>query len=116
MDKKILEILQKLAKSVEKIERVMVTKDDLKTELAQYATKDDLKTELAQYATKDDLKNVLANYPTKTDLINFGETIVKDLGNVMHDLIVETDNQKATNKDLMKLEVRVDRIEQKLTH
>ena len=103
MDKKILEILQKLAKSVEKIERVMVTKDDLKTELAQYAT-------------KDDLKNVLANYPTKTDLINFGETIVKDLGNVMHDLIVETDNQKATNKDLMKLEVRVDRIEQKLTH
>ncbi len=50
----------------------LVTKDELKKELKNFATKDDIKS----FATKDDLKNFatkddLKNFATKNDLKNF---------------------------------------------
>lgn len=45
----------KIIKKLDEIIKNMVTKADLKTELAKYATKDDLKKELENFATKDDL-------------------------------------------------------------
>lgn len=68
MDQKIIRQLDELQKIVTIIASKMVTKDDLKHELANYLTKDDLKQSLANYPTKDDLKQELARHATKDDL------------------------------------------------
>ena len=55
--------LEMVKNELEEVKKNMVTKDDLKDELKDFATKDDLK----DFATKDDLKD----FATKGDLKDF---------------------------------------------
>lgn len=123
MDQIILNQLTELQEAIATIAKNMVTKDDLRSELKKYATKNDLK----QFATKDDLKS----FATKDDLKDFvtkkylkehldiafkhqREAISEDFGRVISDLFTEENKKKADRVDLIQLERRVDRIEQKI--
>ena len=44
---------------IAKLEKIFVTKVDLKQELKAYPTKDDLKKELKKYATKDEVAEIV---------------------------------------------------------
>lgn len=108
MDNQTLEILKRLEKKVELLSTTVVTKDDAK----RFATKDDLKTALANHPTKADLQEALANHPTKQDLHDALAAQSEDICQVMTDLFIETDNLKASKKDLIALDKRVTRLEQ----
>src|SRR5574342_391858 len=107
MDKKVLELLEKLITDVNDIKNVMATKEDLKKALSNYPTKEDLKKALSNYPTKEDLKKTLEK---------LREDISEDLSAVNHDIFIETDKIKADKVDLVVLEERVDKIEQKLAY
>lgn len=108
MDRKVLEQLQKLEKTVTKIASTMVTNRDLKRELAKYATKDDLKN----FATKDDLKAM------KDDLkkeIHDSERKLKQKINETEMRLVElVDKHKADKTQVNDLQRRVTGIEGQL--
>ena len=42
-------------------------REEVRSELQEYATKEDLRNELQNYATKEDLRNELQNYSAKED-------------------------------------------------
>ena len=55
----------------------VLTREDLRNELQNYATREDLRNELQNYATKDDLHSELRHYATKEDLAQMETRLVK---------------------------------------
>src|SRR5256885_4129727 len=96
MDQKILNQLEEIRTALINV----VTKDDLRSELSKYATKADLKN----FATKDDLKNLVTKAYLDEQLKKQSQYICEDLGEVINNLITETDKVKANKSDVQILE------------
>ena len=62
------------------------------------------------------IKNTLVNVATKDDLKSMKEEIIEEIRDVEVSVTVSADKSKAEKVDLERLERRVDKIEQKLTH
>lgn len=69
------QVLDSVNATIQGLIDVVVTKDDLRKALSDYATKDDLKA----FATKDDLRDALANYPTKKEVKEIVREEVADI-------------------------------------
>lgn len=114
MDQKILQQLAELQKTIADIVANMVTKDDLKNLI----TKDDVKN----FATKDDLVSLEKRFEEKfvtKEYLDFAlkkqsEAISKDMSDVINGLFVEVDEKLATKVEIVQLEHRVDKLEQKI--
>lgn len=106
MDKKILEQLEELQKTVAYLATNILTKDDVK----YFATKDDLKS----FATKNDLKNLVTKKYFDTKLKGELDKQTEDICGVMTDLFAQTDERKADKSELDAVKKRVTRLEHKV--
>lgn len=96
--------LQKIDGILQKRLKGFATKEDLqqfatKEDIQSLATKRDLKSELSKYATKDDLKKLATK---------------EDLDDLLGDIIEAVDKNKAEKTQVVKLEKRINRIEEDL--
>ena len=114
MDKKSLkqieELIEKQLKSQElRLEKKFATKDDLKAMESRIDTK---------FATKDDLKamesRLEGTFATKKDLSNVTIELKKHIDQAFTDVFETADKTKADKIDLIRLERRINKLEQKV--
>ena len=100
----------KIIKKLDEIIQNMVTKNDLKQELAKYATKEDLKQELTRFATKGDL---LAAKKELKDDITAAKKELKEYVGVGETAIIDSIEKHLVTK-VNFLEERVEKVEHQL--